>query len=73
MTIKVKHKSKLLVETTKGRYLLYSKIVFSTYKWELSKDHFHSPRTPAVAVFYPTRGLACSLERVSERLQPNKV
>lgn len=56
MTIKVKHKSKLLVETTKGRYLLYLKIVSNTYKWELSKDHPHSSGTPVLAVFYPTRG-----------------
>lgn len=73
MTIKVKHKSKLLVETTKGHYLLYLKIVSNTYKWELSKDHLHSSGTPALAVFYRTHGLARLLEWVSERLQPNKV
>lgn len=73
MTIKVKHKSKLLVETTKGRYLLYLKIVSNTYKWELSKDHHHPSGTPVLAVFYPTRGLVRLVERVSECLQPNKV
>lgn len=34
MTNKVKHKSKLLVETTKGHYLLYLKIVSNTYKYQ---------------------------------------